>query len=59
MFEEILKATWETGYMVVLSTFFALIVGFIIAIALTLTAKDGLKPNKGVYSVLDFIVNIL
>ena len=33
MFEEILKATWETGYMVVLSTFFALIVGFIIAIA--------------------------
>lgn len=59
MFEEILKATWETGYMVVLSTFFALIVGFIIAIALTLTAKDGLKPNKGIYSVLDFIVNIL
>ena len=26
---------------------------------LTLTAKDGLKPNKAIYSVLDFIVNTL
>ncbi|MEG1002234.1 methionine ABC transporter permease [Clostridium sp.] len=59
MFEEILKATWETGYMVVLSTLFALILGFMLAIVLTLTAKEGLRPNKGVYSVLDFIVNIL
>lgn len=59
MFEEILKATGETAYMVVLSTFFALIVGIILAIVLTLTASDGLKPNKSVYRVLDFIVNIL
>lgn len=59
MFEEILKATGETAYMVVLSTLFALIIGIILAIVLTLTAPDGLKPNKGVYRVLDFIVNIL
>lgn len=59
MFEEIVKATGETAYMVVLSTFFALIVGIILAIILTLTAPDGLKPNKSVYRVLDFIVNIL
>ncbi|MGG7076652.1 methionine ABC transporter permease [Clostridium sardiniense] len=59
MFEEILKATGETAYMVVLSTLCALIVGIILAIVLTLTAPDGLKPNKSVYRVLDFIVNIL
>lgn len=59
MVEEILKATGETAYMVVLSTLFALIIGIILAIVLTLTAPDGLKPNKGVYRVLDFIVNIL
>lgn len=59
MFEEMIKATWETAYMVLLSTFFALIIGIILAIILTLTAPDGLKPNKSVYRVLDFIVNIL
>lgn len=59
MFEEILKATGETAYMVVLSTVFALIAGIILAIVLTLTAPDGLKPNKSVYRVLDFIINIL
>lgn len=59
MFEEILKATGETAYMVILSTLCALIVGIILAIVLTLTAPDGLKPNKSVYRVLDFIVNIL
>lgn len=59
MFEEILKATGETAYMVILSTICALIAGIIIAIVLTLTAPDGLKPNKSVYRILDFIVNIL
>ncbi|MBM7834637.1 methionine ABC transporter permease [Clostridium sardiniense] len=59
MFEEILKATGETAYMVILSTICALIAGIIIAIVLTLTAPDGLKTNKSVYRVLDFIVNIL
>ena len=59
MFEEILKATFETGYMVVISTFFALIIGIILAIILTLTAPDGLKQNKNIYRILDFIVNIL
>lgn len=43
MFEEMIKATGETAYMVLLSTFFALIIGIILAIILTLTAPDGLK----------------
>lgn len=59
MFNEILVAILETFYMVILSTLFALTVGFVVAIILTLTADDGLKPNRGIYRTLDFIVNTL
>ena len=45
--------------MVIGSTFFSVVLGFIPAIILTLTADDGLKPCKYVYTVLDFIVNVL
>jgi len=57
MFDAMLKATLETVYMVFASTFFSVILGFIPAIVLTLTAEDGLKPNRAVYQVLDFIIN--
>lgn len=59
MFNEILVATLETFYMVILSTVFAFIGGFVIAIVLTLTAEDGLRTNKSVYRILDFVVNTL
>ena len=52
MSDVILKATYETLYMVIGSTFFAVILGFIPAIILTLTAPDGLKPNKVIYTIL-------
>ncbi len=55
----ILKATQETMYMVFWSTVFSVVLGLIPAIILTLTASDGLKPNKPVYEVLSFIVNVL
>ena len=42
MSDVILKATYETLYMVIGSTFFAVVLGFIPAIVLTLTAPDGL-----------------
>ena len=58
MSDVILKATYETLYMVIGSTFFAVILGFIPAIILTLTAPDGLKPNKVIYTILDILVNI-
>ena len=45
--------------MVFTSTIFAVILGFIPAILLTVTANDGLKPNKIIYNILDFIVNTL
>ncbi|OOM79197.1 methionine ABC transporter permease [Clostridium sp. BL-8] len=55
----IVKALIETLEMVFASTIGSLILGFIPAIILTVTAKDGLKPNKIVYTVLDLIINIL
>lgn len=58
MFDVIAKATWQTIYMVVGSTLFSVILGFIPAIILTLTANDGLKPNKIIYGILDMLVNI-
>ena len=48
----------QTLYMVFWSTLFSVILGFIPAIILTLTAPDGLKPNKLVYEILSFIINV-
>jgi D-methionine transport system permease protein len=53
------KALIETLEMVFVSTTFSVILGFIPAIILTVTASDGLKPNKIIYTILDFIVNTL
>ncbi len=58
MLQIILNATRQTIYMVFFSTLFSVILGFIPAVILTLTAPDGLRPNKGVYEVLSLIVNI-
>ena len=58
MFDVIAKATWQTIYMVIGSTLFSVILGFIPAIILTVTTNDGLKPNKIIYGILDMIVNI-
>ena len=54
----ILTAFKQTLYMVFWSTLFSVIIGFIPAIILTLTAPDGLKPNKIVYEILSFLVNV-
>ena len=57
MLNTIFNATNQTLYIVAGSTFFSVILGFIPAIVLVLTAPDGLKPNKWVYQILDFLVN--
>ncbi|MBE6053634.1 MAG: ABC transporter permease [Clostridium sartagoforme] len=59
MSDILLPAFNETIIMVVFSTLFALILGFIPAIALIVTAPNGLKPNKSVYRTLDTIINVL
>ena len=43
--------------MVFWSTLFSVILGFIPAVIMTLTAPDGLRPNRIVYEVLSFLVN--
>ena len=48
----------QTLYMVFWSTLLSVILGFIPALVLTLTAPDGLRPNKVVYETLSLIVNI-
>lgn len=58
MMDIILKAAGQTFYMVFWSTVLSVILGFIPAVILTLTAPDGLRPNKPVYEVLSFIVNV-
>ncbi len=58
MMDIILRASQQTLYMVLFSTLFSVILGFFPAIVLTLTAPDGLKPNKIIYETLSFIVNV-
>ncbi len=59
MARELLKATLETLYMVGLSTFFSMVIGFGIAVVLIITGPRGLRPNAPVYRVLDVVVNLL
>ncbi|AOR22324.1 methionine ABC transporter permease [Clostridium taeniosporum] len=59
MQEIIIIALNQTLIMVLASTIFSVILGFIPAMILTITSDDGLKPNKFIYSILDFIVNTL
>ena len=60
--EQMWKMIWtafqQTMTMVLWSTLFSVLLGFIPAILLTLTAPDGLRPNRPVYSILSFIVNV-
>lgn len=58
MWDIILNATGQTLYMVFWSTLLSVILGFFPAIILTLTAPNGLRPNKIVYEALSFIVNV-
>ncbi|MBO7154547.1 MAG: ABC transporter permease [Campylobacter sp.] len=55
----LLEATLDTLYMTFVSTFLAFVIGLGLAIILVITGKNGLKPNKAIYSALDIIVNTL
>ncbi|MDU5105420.1 MULTISPECIES: methionine ABC transporter permease [unclassified Clostridium] len=59
MSEILIEGFNKTIIMVFFSTLFSVILGFIPAIALIVTAPKGLRPNKGVYKTLDTIINIL
>lgn len=59
MIDILLPALGQTIYMSFVSTFFAVLIGFCLAIVLILTAKDGLRENLKLYSVLDVVINTL
>ncbi len=53
-----LTALSQTIYMVFWATLLSVIIGLIPAVILTLTAPDGLRPQKLIYEVLSFLVNV-
>ena len=57
--EILLPALWDTIYMVVLSTIFSTVIGLVLAILLVVTEKNGLRPNKFIFTILDFSINVL
>ena len=48
----------DTLYISLFSTFLGYVIGLPLGIILTVTDVDGICPNKTVYKVLDFIINI-
>ena len=56
--EQLLAATQETLYMTALSGAATFILGIALGLALFLTARGGLFPNRAVYSAISLVVNI-
>ena len=57
--EMLIRGFFETLYMTSVSTFFGYLLGLPMGITLAVTNKDGIRPNRAVYKVLDFIANII
>lgn len=55
----LLEGIRDTLYMTLASTLFGYIIGLPMGIVLTVTDKDGVRPNAAVYKVLDVISNLL
>ena len=51
----ILEGIRDTLYMTLTSTLIGYIIGLPLGILLTVTAKDGLKPNAVIYRIFDII----
>ena len=54
----LIKGIGETLYMTLGATIFGYVLGLPMGIIMVTTSKDGIRPNAGVYKVLDVIVNI-
>ena len=55
----ILEGIRATLYMTIVSTLFGYVIGLPWGIALTVTGKDGLRPNNMIYRILDVVTNIM
>lgn len=54
----IIRGIGETLYMTLVSTFFGYLFGLPMGILLTVSDKEGIKPNRILYKILDVIANI-
>ncbi|MBQ1598105.1 MAG: ABC transporter permease [Lachnospiraceae bacterium] len=55
----ILEGLRDSLYMTLASTILGYVIGLPWGIVLTVSGKDGLKPNRGLYRVLDIITNVM
>lgn len=55
----LLDNTWISIYMTLISTLIAYAIGLPLGVILVVTAPGGLRPNKTLYKILDFVVNIV
>ena len=59
MIDMLVQGTVDTLYMTLVSTFFGYVIGLPVGILLTISDKDGIRPNRVLYRILDIIVNIM
>ena len=55
----LVDGTIDTVYMTLVSTLFGYIIGLPVGVILTVSDKDGIKPNAILYRILDVIINIM
>ncbi|MGN0268203.1 MAG: methionine ABC transporter permease [Lachnospiraceae bacterium] len=49
----------DTIQMVVITTVFGTVFGFFIAVVLLVTNRDGIRPNRYIYGIVSFLVNVI
>ena len=54
----LLQGIVDTLYMTAVATLLAYVIGLPLGVIQVVTAKDGIKPNRFVYTVLNVIINI-
>ncbi len=59
MVSYLLENIWVTLYMTVVSTLMAYVLGLPMGIAMVITAPGGLRTNRVIYRILDFVANIV
>ncbi|HJF16011.1 MAG TPA: ABC transporter permease [Globicatella sulfidifaciens] len=58
LLDDIVKASWETVYMLLLTIIFAGILGLIVGVMVTVTRPGGILENIVIYKILDAFINI-
>lgn len=49
----------QTFEMLLLGFVFSVVIGFVLSLVLILTSPNGLKPQRVIYGILDFVINVL